>query len=257
MSLRVLAPAPSFALISLAEVKERLSLATDESDAALRLVIGDASAAIVAELGFDLAYQRYSETATIQAGSAAILSRWPIEAASIETATPAGAPVTGWSLDGASILRRLGSSCGGGGRLVVTYAAGYLLPDRVATWSASAPANAGGWFRPTTPSPLRFVVTTAGTLGEAEPAWPTEAGATIESGDATLSAHEVPELPDALRTLAWRETFTRWSARDRDPGLVVTSSEQEGDRETYAAPSAPSALEPGVLAGLDSWRYPR
>jgi hypothetical protein len=257
--LEVVTPAPGRALISLAEVKARLGVSGDTQDAALGFVIGDASAAIEGFLGRDLAAQGYRETFEGTNRTLLLASRWPIETSSL-VVTVDEAELDDVSLrDGSVLFRTLGWPIRSEAEYIsADYFAGYLLPDQVATWTASVAVGLGAWIRRPTASVLRYEVTTAGTLGSTAPIWASETGESVPSGTAVLTARQVSELPDHLRALAYREVWTRYAALSKDPSFKLSSIEVEGVRETYfAGSSAATALDSVVLAGLEMWRAPR
>lgn len=136
--------------------------------------------------------------------------------------------------------------------VVVTFRAGWLLPDQVADFAATTAKTAGQWVRPSsaTLSPLLFEVTTAGTTGGSEPTWPTTAGDTVTSGTVTFTGRAVDELPRRLSELAYVEVYSRH--QNRAPG--VTSRSADGFSESYAAAQVESDLCAQVRAGLDRLR---
>jgi len=67
--------------------------------------------------------------------------------------------------------------------------------DDPGAWAASTAYNLGDFRRPTTPNGFRYEVTTAGTSGGSEPAWPTTVGTTVTDGTVvwTCRSHNVTD----------------------------------------------------------------
>ncbi len=239
MALDLLTAAGDKSLAELAMVKQRLGLTVSTYDALLTDLITEASEAIVAYLGVDLARQTYHETIAGHAKPYLLLSRFPVDRDSV-TIMVNGIPLLsdessltwrihnqrnsllflsgGWSSTG-------GYSEGGGyfgiGNVAfgedrnvdVTYTAGWIVPGMVPAWpiqqwQANQAYAAGAWVQPKTPgSPLLFQCTTAGTSGATEPAWPAPTVQLVEVGIWTITNSQFP-VPDGTVT---------WTSHDAQP----------------------------------------
>lgn len=62
-------------------------------------------------------------------------------------------------------------------------------PAAMTAWAATTALSLGAVRRPTTSNGYRYVVTTAGSTGGSEPAWPTTPGATVTNGSVTFTCH--------------------------------------------------------------------
>lgn len=135
MSVSIITPAEHHRLTVLSAVKAELAVTSDADDMFLSALIQQVSEAIRAWCGRTFAQETVSET-IYQNGTAGslLLSRWPV--ASISSVTAAGNSVgpDGYDIDAASgLLHRITTSgfrsAWAPGRVVVTYVAGYTLPD--------------------------------------------------------------------------------------------------------------------------------
>lgn len=135
--LEIITPAESTRLISIEAARVAIGLADDDAsqDAALEPLIDQASAAIVGFCGRPLASTTYRETVYSRlALDSLILSRFPV--ASIASVGIDGADIAadGYRLEAATgiVHRRTPTRCGPfwpAGETVITYTAGYELPD--------------------------------------------------------------------------------------------------------------------------------
>lgn len=263
MALRVLTAASTSALITLAAVKDRLGITDSSQDAALTQLIAEASSAIVAFLGYDLARQRYEERRPGNGSALLQLARFPIDRASVSLEIDDVAQ-TDFSVDD-EMLGHLFRPCGWTGpcsaedrnNVVIAYKAGYVLPGQITTWTAGATVALGSWLRPTSPalSPLLFEVTTAGILHSAEPTWPTTVDATVVNGTATLTARDAIELPAVIQQCAWLTVYDFQQRVSRAPGLSSLSA--DGFEQSFFATQTETKLPPNVERSLQIWRVPR
>ena len=208
-----------------------------------------------------LALQRYRETHRLdRASELLVLGRAPVEKGSVSL-TIEGTANTDWELQDheAGILwREDGWSVEED--IVVTYRAGWLVPDQVTAWAASTafPTTAGiAWVRPTSPAVTPFLLeaTTAGTSGGTEPTWPTTVGGTVTDGTVVWTARAVEELPKGLRGLAiaavqeLREGAPRGIAQERTGADAITyvrgqsSAAQNGGGEEFYSAALLRAIE--------------
>jgi hypothetical protein len=262
--LRVLTAAPSRALIALATVKDRLGITGSTEDTRLTDLIAEASSAIVTFLGRDLARQRYEESIAGHGRLLLQLARFPVDRDSVTMTVDAVAvAATDFAYSDHEIghlFRGIGwplsSDDDDRNNVVVTYKAGYVLPDQIRTWATALTLAAGDWLRPTSPalSPLLFEITTAGASGSgSEPTWPTTAGTTVTAGTAVATAREAWELPEHLRSLAWLAVQAKYAELSRIAGLASQSG--DGFSESYFRESFEYSLPPSVCHGLEQWRF--
>jgi hypothetical protein len=262
MALRVLTASSTAALIALATVKDRLGITDTAQDTQLNQLIAEASSAIVAYLGRDLARQRYEQSTRGDHRRRLLLERFPVDRDSI-TLTVDGTAATDFAIYDASVgmlSRAIGWPCPSSAdddenNVVATYKAGYVLPDQISTWTAAATATLGKWLRPTSPalSPLLFEITTGGTLHAAtEATWPTTAGQTVTNGTAVMTARDAQELPQVLVNCAW---LTVQEFRQRLTRLAgATSMSADGFSVSYDLKALDCALPGNVERSLDQWR---
>jgi len=264
MALRLLTASPISRLLSAAAARTYLGLGVSTTYDTTIATLQDAIAYSFAEfLGFQIPRQRYEETVTGTGRQRLILAVRPVDRDSIAVTLDDVLLVAAdddYSVDDARqglLFRRYGWTPSyrmpgnlGEANIVVTYKAGYVLPELLETWTANDTTIANAttkWLRPTSPqlSNFLFEVTTAGTLGATEPTWPTTAGATVASGTAVLTARDAVELP-ALITLAAQITLKSWfgelgASPLTTPGNLV--AERHGPVELqYAQPGATSGL---------------
>lgn len=248
MEPRILTPARSNALCTLASVKDRLGLTGSSQDARLTSLIAVVSAAIATFFGRPLVRQRYEAHVTGSGRLRQLLPVWPVDRDSVtveidetaETEFLLESPPTGvlylergWR-SGQFLPGQTGEP-----NVLLRWIGGYVSPDLVVTWTADLAVTLGQFVRATAAngSPLLYEVTTAGSLGGTEPTWPDETAETVTNGSAVLTArdaHEVPlDIQEAalLTTLAWR------SAAGAVPANVTL--ERIGSQEIqYAQPGA-------------------
>jgi hypothetical protein len=81
--------------------------------------------------------------------------------------------------------------------------AGWLMPGEVVAWSAGAKAL-GAWVRPAAAqaSLFLFECTTAGTVGGAEPTWPTTEGEAVTDGSVVWTARAASTVPTVVQRAA-------------------------------------------------------
>ena len=135
--LEIITPASETRLISIEAARVAIGLADDDDsqDAALEPMIDQASAAIVSFIGQPLARQTYRETVWSRAASdSLILSRFPVASVTALQIDGAAIDADGYRVDAATgiVHRRTPTRCGPfwpAGETVITYTAGYELPD--------------------------------------------------------------------------------------------------------------------------------
>ena len=263
MSLRVLTAATDTKLCALTDVKSRLGITAGTYDSLLTSLIVAASRAIGSYLGGrELARQRYEEKVSGLNRMRLMLSRWPVDPDSI-TVTVDGTALTDFLVERPQMLFYEGiwpstseeTGQEGEENITVTYKAGYVLPNWIATWAAATAKTAGVWVRPTTPTltPLLFECTTAGTTHAAtEPTWPV-AGATVTDNTAVWTGRDALELPDDLEEAALL-LVSNWYQGGLDVGGNVTSERLGPMQVDYASGSDAFALPRAVQALLDPYR---
>jgi hypothetical protein len=138
-------------------------------------------------------------------------------------------------------------------QIFVTYTAGYVLPEQISTWSASATVELGSWARPVKPVGKRilFEATVGGVAAGSEPTWPTTTGSTIVDGAVTWMARDAEELPaniSAFAAMAVRDLFLQ---RNRSADVVEVDA--EGFREVYARRADP--MPPHIIQKVTALRY--
>lgn len=145
MSVSIITPAAHHCLTALSAVKAEFAMTSDADDPFLSALIRQVSEAIEAWCGRTFAQETVSET-IYQNGTAGglLLSRWPV--ASISSVTVAGSVIEpdGYDIDATSgLLHRITASgfrsAWAPGRVVVTYVAGYTLPD--GSYGSTLPAD--------------------------------------------------------------------------------------------------------------------
>lgn len=262
MALRVLTASSTQALITLATVKDRLGITDTSEDTRLGQLIAEASSAITSYLGRDLARQRYQQSTRGNGERRLLLERFPVDRDSITLTIDATAytDFAVFDADVGILSRALSWTCPSSSdddenNIVVTYRAGYVLPDLVDTWTAGATAVLGEWLRPTSPalSPLLFEITTGGTLhASVEATWPTTAGQTVTNGTAVMTARDAQELPGLILSCAWLTVNEFRQRITRLPG--ATSMSADGYSASYSLDSIDCALPSQVEKSLDLWR---
>ncbi len=263
MARRLLTASPTDRLLSVAAARAYLGLGSDTSkDATIAALQSAISSAFAEYLGFPLQRQRYEETVPGTGRQLLILSCRPVDRDSftvvVDEVTQVLADGDFAVYDAAQglLFRKytwplLNVAPGNDGQahIVLTYKAGWVLPEFVGTWTTVAAVTLGRWIRPSSPalSPLLFEVTTAGTAGVAEPTWPTTSGETVTDGTAVLTARDAIELP-AILTLAAQITLKAWFGEDGSTPLDVPgnlAAERHGSVElTYA--SGPGSLASAI-----------
>lgn len=85
----------------------------------------------------------------------------------------------------------------------VTYEAGWVMPDKVTAWSATASVAAGDWYKPTTydDEQVIFRAGGAGTTGGSEPTWTYDPDDTVTDNDITWTAYQ-QRLPQEIEEAA-------------------------------------------------------
>lgn len=264
MAVRVLTAARTQALVGLAVVKDRLHITGTAQDAALTLLIAEASSAIVAWLARPLARQRYEQACRGNGRRRLLLDRHPVDRDSV-TVEVDGEAVTDFVVvepEGGMLSRGVGwprpsAELDDENNVVVTYRAGYVLPEMISTWTASATAVLGEWLRPTSPAltPFLLEVTTGGALGGTEPTYPAAGGGTVASGAAVLTARDAAELPPILQQCAWVTVLEFYQRTLRLPG--VTSMSADGFSASFDLKALDCALPSNVERSLAHWRQVR
>lgn len=126
-------------------------------------------------------------------------------------------------------------------------------PATLTAWAPTAALTAGMLRRPTTANAYRYEVTTAGTTGSTEPAWPTTPGATVTDGTAVFTCRgtEVWDsncpntngvLKAASKLFAIAGDVVRYSktgdprnwSEPNDAGFLPTGLNSRGDRNANA-----------------------
>jgi hypothetical protein len=289
MGLDILTAASQTALIELAAVKQRLSIAPSDTskDVLLQDLIIEASNAICEHLGRDLGRQDYHETIAGLDKAELLLARFPVDRDSV-TAQVSTFDVTQWvrvhdTRIGKLFLLGGWSSIGGytegagynysypygpdgnDHNVDVWYTAGYLLPAVVTTWQPSATYASGSWVRPASGgSPLRFLCTAPGVSATTEPAWPTPQVSgtsqlvtvttsrfSVADGSVTWSSRDALELPLDLRKYAWIAVKHQYELLVREVGLV--SQGGGTDRWAFDPSTVDTDLPNGVKRGLHLW----
>jgi hypothetical protein len=256
MPSRLLAPAASRNWIDLASVKMLMEEPGSGRDAILERLIRIASGKLEDLLGFCPGRQRYEESVRGNGRQSFYLSQRPVDPGSL-TVTINGETVTDFVLqdpDMGLLWRECGwpPSCDGSLNVVLTYHAGFLMPEQVSDWTAETEVATGGWVRSSAPSTLRFECTSAGTTGATSPAWPDAAGETVTDGDAIWTAREAAELPAMCEDYGYATVLMLNGALNRPSGLA--SYQIEGAAETYFASQTELDLPPGVIKGVERFR---
>ncbi len=135
--LEIITPATETRLISIEAARVAVGLANDDTsqDAALEPLIDQASAAIVAFIGQPLARATYRETVYSRlASDSMMLARFPVVSIASVGIDGADIDADGYRVDQATgiLHRRTPTRCGPfwpAGETVITYTAGYELPD--------------------------------------------------------------------------------------------------------------------------------
>jgi hypothetical protein len=258
--LSVLTRASTHNLVTLSRVRLGVlgSSSDDSQDELLEELISGASESMAGYWGRPFARQRYQYRVAGNGGCRLLLPVYPIDPDSVTMTIDDEAETDFVVLDPAIGLLYRGSGWPGTVdvdeplNVVVTFHAGWLVPDQIADFAITTVKTAGQWVRPSSPilSPLLFEVTTAGTTGGSEPTWPTDAGDTVESGTAIFTGRAVDELPRRLFALAYVEVWHRY--QNRAPGLAGQSA--DGFSEQYFATHTDTDLSYPVRAGLDRLR---
>jgi hypothetical protein len=256
MPTRVVTPAASGNWTDLASVKLLMEETSSERDVILARLIRDASSRLGDRAGFVPGRQQYEESVRGCGRPSFYLTHRPVDGGSLSVMINSE-ECTDWVLQDASqglLWRQCGWPCSYDGSLniVVTYHAGFLMPDQVRDWSASDDFEVGEWVRPSTASVLRFECVAAGTTGDAEPSWPTTAGETQVDGTATWAAREAEELPERCQTGAVATVLMLDVERGRAGGLA--SWELDGASESYFATQTASELPPGAESMVARFR---
>lgn len=274
MAVRVLTASPAERLVSLAALKAELGITDSASDAKLLRVSNAVARAFAGELGRPLPRQRYEESLPGSGRRRLLLSRRPVDPDSVAVVlndTALDVALDEFSIEDA----REGLLFSGTGwpacfaapgedaepNVVVTYSAGWVLPEFLSEWAASSSSIASStskWVRPTSPtlSPLLFEVTVAGNTGGTEPTWPTTAGTEVTDGAATLVGRDVAELPADLYEVALI-TAQQWFEGALDVRAGVQSESAEGFAIAYdfvGARDAQNQLPPFARHVIASYR---
>lgn len=133
--LSVLVPATSSRLTSLDAVKRELSISGTSDDARLLAYIDQASAVIADYLGRPLGRETVAETLRLSASSEVImLSRWPVVSVTSVVEDGATLAATDYEIDRSFAYRLFDDERARwpAVKVVLTYVAGYDLPDGVA-----------------------------------------------------------------------------------------------------------------------------
>lgn len=256
MPTRVLAPAASSNWTDLASVKLVMEESGSERDVILARLIRDTSSRLAHRAGFTPGRQRYEESLYGCGGQSFYLTYRPVDGSSLSV-TINGDECADWVLQDSAtglLWRQYGwpRSYDGSLNIVVTYHAGFLMPDQTVDWSAEAEVNAGEWVRSTAPSVLRFECTTAGTTGAFEPSWTSAAGETQEDGSVVWTAREAEELPGWCEGGALATVLMLDVERERAGGLA--SWQVEGAAQSYFATQTNSELPPGAESMINRFR---
>lgn len=262
MALVPLTPAAVTDVIDLASVKAMLGIEDTASDAVLAMNIRSMTSGVREFFGRELAWQTYQETVPYEIAPGRARDRIKLSCNPIDPETVSlslnGYPLTSWYVDDAeagmlvrdpyfAALSFSGSFpvTPGSWRISVTYGGGFAYGTT--DWTASTAVKVGAWVRPSAPSFLRFVCTTAGTTGATEPAWPV-VGLTVIDGTAVWTARQVRELPEIIPQLTYFAIRDAFEAADRPSDVI--RSEGEGFLEMYARSGAAGTISTEVLAAL-------
>lgn len=261
MAVRVTSAASDRKLCTLSEVKLRLGIRGEGAadDERLDGLIVAVSATIESFLGRPLARQTYQEGISGTGRRRILLSRYPVDANSTSL-TISGDAQTDYTVEAAEIgqLWREGgwtenaavAGQDGEANVVVTYKAGYVLPNWISTFEISKTYSVGDWVRSASPvKDLLFEVTAGGLSATAAPTWPTTAGLTVVSNAATFTARHALELPMDIREAAILGVATWFRGGLDVPAIVereslgpVSVSYRELSGNAHALPAASVAL---------------
>jgi hypothetical protein len=128
INVKILTPATSFALMTLAELKVALGIPTSNttSDAQLQLMIDTSSATAARLCNRVFAKEKVLESWRCQQSRRTFLSHWPVKESDIESVTTNGFDNIDWELEEAS--GKLSIFSNRAEPIIVTYTGGYDLP---------------------------------------------------------------------------------------------------------------------------------
>jgi hypothetical protein len=286
VSLEIVTPPRSSALVSLADVKTLLRPDDDSLDPMLTILIAAVSSSIQdVVLGFQLGRHRVVESLSGQPRTHVVFTNIPIDPESMVVTIDdlPDNPYADFTLNSELGIAYRQNGWGGtvypswwigsngwstGNQRVVgestvenvhgDYYGGYLLPNDVSDWVAATPYAKGAFVRLAAPSVFRLECTTAGTSGSSAPAYPSAAGGTVvdgSTGGVTWTARTAWELPACFIGWAFAEIIRR-AGRLRVSSDVWTM-DQEGNRTTFSPVQMAKELAPNVLDGILAWRQGR
>lgn len=237
MSVEVLTKGPETRLIDLATVKDRLDIADASQDVYLGDLIEEASRGIVSYVNRPLERQQYRELVKADGSEYLPLSYYPIE--SFADPTIDGIAITDGRInnpDGAMLFREdcwiavpisinwsvYPVSHAGTKWAIVDYWAGYIMPDQFVDWITPLAVALNQWADVSHTLGLRFVATTAGDTGGAEPDWETVTAAeeTITDGTVVWTAKPARKLDSDIYRAAWSTVHGYWNLDFRDENIV-------------------------------------
>lgn len=266
--------------MALSRVKSHLGISGTSQDLELSALIRATGQSFVGVNGLQRDFYRRSWRVRTPGigGSLLPLPVWPIESVSVvaegpdDYATPISAAdyeiaqdeygrtqclyrYDGWGESRGMYAARQGS----GGDEALDYRvdciAGWLMPDEVTDWSTGLVLTLGDYVRSSTPSLFLFETTTAGTMGAAEPTWPTTLGGTVVSGTATLTARAARRWPDELEEAALL-TVSEWHGGGLEIPAGISAERIDGGSIDYNTNGvgAASAIPPAARAVLAAYR---
>lgn len=246
MGLRVLTAAASTELVTLAQAKARLGLVGMSKDVQVQELV-DGLSTFAAHYLKGTVYQQYEWTSPGSDRRRLLLPLRRVDSNGLAITVDEIA-IDDFTLEDAAhgvIFRKIGwpqidqgPTEDGEDRVVVTFWAGWAPPTKLSTWSAAKVVAVGDWLAPTNAavSPLLFRVTTGGTTGGTEPAWPSTPGAFAEGSIAYVGAR-VDRVPADVMRGFWIAFEALWLST-RSPALAGVASDRVGPHErTYVRPS--------------------
>lgn len=259
----------------LSTVKTELGITGSGSDTRLTRLIGAVSLYFAGPEGInrDPWLQTYVENLAGLGGHYLWLSRWPIQSVTSVTEGTGSSPTTvdsttysvadesrdrlyradGWSHHSYSAPEVYTATTGALPGYNVTYVAGWVMPDIITAWSATASVAANAWFRATdVDEPFIFQAdATGGTTGSTEPTWPTTSGGTVTDNGITWTAYD-QRLPQDLEEAAMVQVMDWFRGGLRIPTGI--RFESFADMRISYSEGMSSAISPAAKAILARYR---
>lgn len=272
-------------VVALSRVKSHLGISGSSQDVALTALIRATGQSFVGVQGLQRDFYRRSWRVRTPGigGTLLPLPVWPVESVSLVAEGPDDYATTitaadyeiaqdesgraqclyrhdGWSESRGAYAARQGSGGDESLDYKVECIAGWLMPDQVTDWTTAlvftaAQVAAGIYVRATAPSLFLFQVTTAGTMGAAEPTWPTTLDDTVVSGTATLTARAARRWPDELEEAALL-TVSEWHGGGLEIPAGISAERIDGGSIDYntSGIGATSPIPPSARAVLAAYR---